>query len=128
MIPYDDLVVALASWRARQGLPVAPLTGASAAARPPAAPVRSAPPHAPPRASSAVSPAVGPELQDFDGDALIEESPYDPAGDDYVVQLGTGVQGIQGVQIDSPGESTAAGSDVITEGLLIPKRGKRQDW
>jgi hypothetical protein len=99
------------------------MTGAPA--RPPAVPVRSAPPHAPPRASSAVTPAVSPELQDLDGEALIEESPYDPVGDDYVVQLGNGVQG---VQIDSPGESTAVGSDVVTEGLLIPKRGKRQDW
>ncbi|HET9620036.1 MAG TPA: zf-HC2 domain-containing protein, partial [Kofleriaceae bacterium] len=29
MIPYDDLVVALAGWRQRQGLPVAPALGAA---------------------------------------------------------------------------------------------------
>jgi hypothetical protein len=122
MIAYDDLVAALASWRARQGLPVAagapsapgPATASLPPTRPPA---RSAPPHAPPRAAS---PPVAAAVDDFDGDALIEESSYDSNGDDYVVQLG------RGVQIDAPGESTAVGADVVTEGLLVPKR--KRDW
>jgi hypothetical protein len=127
MIPYDDLVVALSSWRARQGLPVVQTAGAvPAPLRPPTTPAaRAAPPHAPPRATGpAAVPAIAPELQDFDGEALIEESPYDANGDDYVVQLAA-------VQIDPLGESTAVGdaSEVVTEGLLIPKRGKRNpDW
>lgn len=67
MIPYDDLVVALTAWRARQGLPVT--------AMPVAAPVaRTAPPAAP-------RPAEVSE------DELVEEAAYD-AGDDYVVPLG----------------------------------------
>ena len=40
MIPYDDLVVALATWRARQGLPVAQPVGA------PTPPAKAAPPPA----------------------------------------------------------------------------------
>ena len=95
MIPYDDLVVALAAWRARQGLPVAPLPPRAPA------PARSAPPVAPPRAASA--PAIihaGPApVDDFDEGALIEEQPYD-SGDDYVVPLGG---------VEPAGESTAIG-------------------
>jgi hypothetical protein len=98
MIPYDDLVVALAAWRARQGLPVAQLPVAIRAP----APARSAPPMAPPRAGSA--PALihaGPApVDDFDEGALIEEHPYD-AGDDYVLPLGG---------VETAGESTAIGA------------------
>lgn len=66
MIPYDDLVVALSAWRARQGLPVASPPVVQAAPR-------TAPPVAPP------APQVAEEL--------VEEEAYD-AGDDYVVPLG----------------------------------------
>lgn len=104
MIPYDDLVVALAAWRARQGLPVAQLP---VAARAPAA--RRAPPMAPPRAASA--PAfihAGPApVDDFDEGALIEEHPYD-AGDDYVLPLG--------------GVETSAESTAIGVAPVAPKR------
>jgi hypothetical protein len=97
MIPYDDLVVALAAWRARQGLPVAQLPVATRAPAP-----RNAPPAAPPRAASA--PAVihaGPaSAEDFDEGALIEEHPYD-AGDDYVLPLGGA---------EPAGEATAIGA------------------
>src|SRR5690606_9446428 len=51
MIPYDDLVIALATWRARQGLPVAQLSG-SLTPPPPVpdeAPVPRSSPPAPPR-------------------------------------------------------------------------------
>jgi hypothetical protein len=124
MIPYDDLVVALAAWRARQGLPVVQVAGiAPNAARTSPTAVRPPPPHAPPR-SAAPPPELAPELQDFEADALVEDS-YDPAGGDYVVPLGGGML------IDQAGESTAIGTapEVVTEGLLVPKRGKRNpDW
>src|SRR3954469_19758563 len=115
MIPYDDLVVALSAWRARQGLPGALAAGAAPppprapAAPPPAA--RSAPP-APPRPTR----QVAPERQDFDEVALVEDSPFDAGEDDYVVALGV-----------EPGEPTAIGAapEPVTEGLLVPKRGKR---
>jgi hypothetical protein len=70
MIPYDDLVVALTAWRARQGLPVAQL---------PVVQARTAPPVAPPAAAPVASPQA---------DELIEDAAYDDAGDDYVVPLG----------------------------------------
>ena len=97
MISYDDLVVALASWRARQGLPVVQVPGAA-----PAAAARSAPP-APPRGHPVAA-------DDFDESALVES--YD-ASDDYVV-------GVEPV-----GEPTAIGSAPDpADGLLVPKRGR----
>jgi hypothetical protein len=80
MIPYDDLVVALTAWRARQGLPVAP--SAAAAAAPPPPPRRATPPA--PRPAQRPPPA---EIADFEDHALVEDAGYD-AGDDYVMQLG----------------------------------------
>lgn len=138
MIPYDDLVAALATWRARQGLPVA--RGAAAAPTPPPAPrpaaparaaapapsrgaapapARTAPPVAPPRSALPSAQIVSSELDDFDDGALIEDSAYDPGGDDYVLPLG-----------EPTGESTAiGGAPVPSEGLLTAKRGKRpNDW
>lgn len=118
MIPYDDLVTALASWRARQGLPVvqnAPVTPKTApvvAAAPPAPAAvgpRTAPPGAPPR--SAPQPVVQPSSYDFDdGEALIEDSPYDSDGEDFVVAF------------DQGSEQTAVGVAPPPENLLVPKR------
>jgi hypothetical protein len=106
MISYDDLVVALAAWRARQGLPVVQVAGS--VARPAPAPARSMPPGAPRSAARPVA-----EQDDFEDSALVEEAPYD--GDDYVVESG---------------EATAIGGapEPATDGLLVPKRGKRPDW
>jgi hypothetical protein len=114
MISYDDLVGALAAWRARQGLPVVQVAGAPAPARPAPAPARSTPPAAPPRAASR-PPGPDPDY----AESALEETPYD-ASDDYVVALGV-----------EPGESTAIGDapEPVTEGLLVPKAGKRnQPW
>jgi hypothetical protein len=123
MIPYDDLVAALAAWRARQGLPVVQVAGAvPAAARPPAPPAapRTAPPNAPPRS---VAPAPLPS-DDFGADALVEDAAYDVSGEDYVLSLASGV-------IVESAESTAIGGppEPVDEGVLVPKRGKRKpDW
>jgi hypothetical protein len=116
MIPYDDLVAALSAWRARQGLPVVQVAGITPA-RPAAAapPPRTAPPNAPPRA---VTPAPIAD-DDFGADALVEDSAYDVAGEDYVMSLGSGV-------IVEAAESTAIGGPPEpVEGVLVPKRGKR---
>jgi hypothetical protein len=109
MIPYDDLVVALASWRARQGLPVVQVASAAPAARP-------GPPPAP---RTAPRPAPLP-ADDFGADALVEAA-YDPNGEDYVLSLGGGV-------IVESAESTAIGGppEPVAEGLLVPKRGSRK--
>jgi hypothetical protein len=103
MIPYDDLVVALATWRARQGLPVVQVAGAPPPPPPAPAPLKAA---APPPATRATPrrpvAAVVPEtaaLDDFDeGAMVVEDGHYDP-GDDYVVPLG-----------GEPGEATAIGA------------------
>ena len=123
MIPYDDLVAALSAWRARQGLPVVAVA-AVAPARPAAPPgavdrmaaaPRTAPPNAPPRAATPAPIAD----DDFGADALVEDSAYDVAGEDYVMTLGSGI-------IVESAESTAIGGPPEpVEGVLLPKRGKR---
>jgi hypothetical protein len=86
MIPYDDLVVALAAWRQRQGLPVTTALGAAVASRA-AAPVAPAP-----RAAS-LTPRTAPPAQvhvvEADDSAVIEETRYDNEGDDFVLPLGS---------------------------------------
>ena len=116
MIPYDDLVAALASWRARQGLPVVQVAGAAPAPRPapasaPAGP-RTAPPNAPPRSAPIAA-------DDFGADALVEDSAYDVAGEDYVMSLG------EGVIVESAESTAIGGPPEPVEGVLLPKRGKR---
>ena len=79
MIPYDDLVVALTAWRARQGLTAAPTAAAAA----PSSPPRRATPPAP-RPAQRPPPA---DVGDFEDHALVEDASYD-SGEDYVMQLG----------------------------------------
>lgn len=91
MIPYEELVIALQSWRAKQGLPVGQL---SAVAMPPPAsapmtPQRSGPPAAPPKSGSTgpqqafgnvatPEPLAAAEELDVEDAALLEEAQYDP--------------------------------------------------
>ena len=89
MIPYDDLVIALQTWRAKQGLPVAQMSGqltpppiAAAPAAPAfAAPIaKSAPPGPPPRA------AAPPPLDTTDDaidEGLIEEASDENVDEDF---------------------------------------------
>jgi len=74
---------------------------------------------APPRSALPAAQIISSELDDFDDGALIEDSAYDPGGEDYVLPLG-----------EPTGESTAiGGAPVPSEGLLTAKRGKRpNDW
>lgn len=112
MIPYDDLVVALTAWRARQGLPVAQEMTAGAPPPPPAR-GRGAPP-APARAaaSRAAGAHASVDTSELDAGALIEDASYD-AGDDYVMQLG----------VEQAGEATAIGA--APEPVPLSPRGKR---
>jgi hypothetical protein len=138
MIPYDDLVAALATWRARQGLSVAQGAGAAAPAQSPsgrapapaartaqprartAPPVaRTAPPAAPPRPAAPPPPAATPaprppsNLDEFDGE-----------GEDFAVAF-------NGMLVDQTGEATAIGGapEPTTENLPVVKRGKpNPDW
>jgi hypothetical protein len=118
MISYDDLVAALAAWRARQGLPVAQ----QAAAAPPPSRGRAAPAgHAAPATAArpgaprgAAAPAPQAASGDFDDAALVEDASYD-TGEDYVMQLGGA----------ETGESTAISSAPEPP---PPARGKRPGW
>jgi hypothetical protein len=127
MIPYDDLVVALTAWRARQGLPVTPSSGVPQpraqvmtptvprAAVPSPTAQRAVPPSAPPRGMPLPAPPASDD--DLDDAALVEDAAYDPAGDDYVVALGD-------PGVETTGEPTAIGGTPD-----MPRRGKRpHDW
>jgi hypothetical protein len=76
MIPYDDLVTALATWRARQGLPTGQLVDAPAAKPAPApAPAKAAPAPAASRDRKSRPVSVVPEDSlDIDEGALLEAS------------------------------------------------------
>ena len=98
MIPYEDLVIALQTWRAKQGLPVAQLSGALTP--PPAA---SAPP-APPRPQAflgnvATPPPLAAPTQDdaldVDEAALLEDH-YEAEGDDFAMAFGAAGPGVPG--------------------------------
>ena len=123
MIPYDDLVAALASWRARQGLPTGQLAGSPTPAPPPtpaAAPKPSA--QAAPQTGRGAAPAGRPtpvtaraatpvghgheDSVDVDDAALLEESSYDS---DFAMSFN-----------DDVGESTAIGTAPAP-----PRRGGR---
>ena len=69
MIPYEDLVIALQSWRAKQGLPVSQLSGALV---PPAQ-----------RTPAYGSPAPAPveDSLDVEDAALLEEQQYDASAE-----------------------------------------------
>lgn len=116
MIPYDDLVVALSAWRARQGLPVAQ----SAAAAPPAraraapAPAPAPAPAAPAARATPARPAAAqvPAASDFDEPALVEDGYDNDSGEDYVMQLG-----------ENAAEPTAIGG--VPEPVPTGGRGKR---
>jgi hypothetical protein len=82
MIPYEELVVALQAWRAKQGLPISQMSGQLAmpavqAAVAPAATARSAPPAAPPKPP----PRGDSHHEEVDLDAGMLEEAYEPAGD-----------------------------------------------
>jgi hypothetical protein len=80
MIPYDDLVAALAAWRARQGLPTGHIAAPVAAPAPAAAPKQAAdkrPASQPGRATSpaaVIGESTGETSIDVDEAALLEES------------------------------------------------------
>jgi hypothetical protein len=92
MIPYEDLVIALQSWRAKQGLPVGQLSGALTP--PPAAPppfMADAPVATPFLSNIATPPplAAPPEDSlDVDDAALIEEASYDAEAGDFAMAFG----------------------------------------
>lgn len=102
MIPYDDLVAALTSWRTRQGLPVSagatagsgptamPAPGSGPTATPGSGPARATPP-APPRSGGYTPPPLAEvtadDSLDVEESALLEEAHYDNEGADYAMNF-----------------------------------------
>lgn len=139
MIPYDDLVAALASWRAKQGLPGNTLTPAASAAPAQPAPAaksggtsKSGPKQAPPGPSARSAPAPVDDHYDVDEAALLEEASY---GDEYGAYTGG-----NDAEATSIGGAPSAGEATIDEDMFggsnpgpAPKKpgsgpSKRSDW
>ena|SRR6187402_1252438 len=110
MIPYDDLVVALTSWRARQGLPTSQLAGAPAPA-PKAAPTP-APAPAPVARSGPSARAASPVALTHD-DFEVDDDPS-------LLEVGSDEGGYPGFGGGESGEATAIGTPPAP-----PRRGGR---
>lgn len=130
MIPYDDLVIALQTWRAQQGLPVAQLSGQLT---PPPAPVAKAP--SGPTFSNATPPplqhATADEpIDDVDG-ALIEEQHdehYGNEGNDFAMAFGQNGGSDESTSIgDQPATDDGMGTEVASPGGRRGGNGQ-QDW
>lgn len=125
MIPYDDLVAALASWRARQGLPNATISPSPAvvAAEAPKPAARTAPPAAPPARVAAPPPLASAE--EVDDSALLEEAHYDNEGNDFALAFG---------QPEVDAESTAIGlgppsrDTVQSDDMPPPPPSRGRNW
>jgi hypothetical protein len=129
MIPYDELVIALQTWRAKQGLPVAQMSGQLT---PP--PVAARTPPAPPPGRAA-PPPLAPEMPethddslDVDG-ALIEEAHYETEGDDFAMAFQAGAQADADAEDapERPTEANIEGTEVASPG---GRRGgnRGEDW
>jgi hypothetical protein len=98
MIPYEDLVIALQTWRAKQGLPVAQLSGALTP--PPAASAPPSPPRPQPFLGNVATPPplaapAGDDVHDVDEAALLEDH-YEAEGDDFAMNFGGAGPGVPG--------------------------------
>jgi hypothetical protein len=148
MIPYDDLVAALSSWRARQGLPVNTVTAGSGPAPSPGSGPYAAQPGSGPYAAQAGSgpyaayPGSGPtEMPDsgphrgappapppaaadelvVDDAAMLAEEAYESEGNDFAMSFAPG----EGPQNDP--EATAIGE--LPERPTEADLGRdRDDW
>jgi hypothetical protein len=142
MIPYEDLVIALQTWRAKQGLPVAQLSGALTP--PPGAataPAQRPPAQAFPPGISTPTPlpppmAGGDDHMDVDDAALLEESSYDNEGADYAMNFGghddssTAIGQPPPAPIGRPSEMTLdeSGAEVASPGGRHRGNNRNDDW
>lgn len=117
MIPYEELVIALQTWRAKQGLPIAQMSGQIT---PPAmATAPAAAPPAPPRPPQPTPPPLeahepGEDSLDVDG-ALIEEAHYENEGDDFAMAFGSAGAG-DGDDSTSIGSAPRPSDSTLDEG------------
>ncbi len=135
MIPYEELVIALQTWRAKQGLPVGQLSGALIPPPAPPAPApvaaRTAPPVAPPKSSGSGPTAAPPPLApvedslDVADDSLIEESHYENEGDDFAMNFGAQAQEGESTMI---GEAPERPTEMTLDEHAPASRGRNEDW
>ncbi len=154
MIPYEDLVIALQTWRAKQGLPVAQLSGALTPPPAVSAPAYAAPMTAPPGppppkpqdflGNVATPPplAAPPEdSMDVEDAALIEETHYESEGDDFAMAFGAAgapatddedstAIGHQPPPLGRPSENTLdeGGTEVASPGGKARTTNRNDDW
>jgi len=138
MIPYEDLVIALQTWRAKQGLPVAQLSGALTP--PPGAaiaPAQRPPMQAFPPGISTPTPlpppmAGGDDHMDVDDAALLEEGSYEAGDygaygglDDSSTAIGQPPPG----PIGRPSDVTLDdGTEVASPGGKLRGNNRNDDW
>lgn len=141
MIPYEDLVIALQTWRAKQGLPVAQLSGALTP--PPGAataPAQRPPMQAFPPGISTPTPLPEPmgsadDPMDVDDAALLEESHYDNEGGDFGMSFGghddssTSIGQPPPAPIGRPSDTTLdEGTEVASPGGKLRGNNRNDDW
>ena len=136
MIPYEELVIALQTWRAKQGLPVGQLSGALTPPHVVAPPLLAGPPVKPPKIANtgpqqaflgnvATPPPLAAleDAHDVDDAALIEEAHYAPEGADAVDYSGYGAEDGESTVIgDAPRPST------FDDAAPVPKQTRNDDW
>ena len=116
MIPYDALVAALSSWRARQGLPVSTLggTGSGPTAKAGSGPNR-APPSPPPGASR---PGMAAAQEEEVSAEMLDEGAYENEGNDFAMNF-------NGERNDGEATSIGGAPERPTEAEL---GNNREDW
>lgn len=148
MIPYEDLVIALQTWRAKQGLPVAQLSGALVPPPAAAAP-QTTPPAPPPKAQGFLGNVATPpplaappeDSMDVDDAALLEETHYENEGDDFALGFAGPGQAVQQDDEDStsighqppplgrPSEMTLdEGTEVAPQAGQPRSTNRNEDW
>lgn len=145
MIPYEELVIALTTWRARQGLPVAggimPAPGSGPTQQ------RSGPPAAPPGSMKTGStgpqqafhgnvasppPLAADDLLDVDEAALVDEAQYDPHADDFAATEGQHLDDGESTSIGAPPPARSS-EHTLDDGADAPSgsgsnRNRNEDW
>ena len=142
MIPYEDLVIALQTWRAKQGLPVAQLSGAlTPPPGAPSAPAQRPPMQAFPPGISTPTPLPPPmagaeDHMDVDDAALLEESSYDNEGSDYAMNFAGNDDSSTAIgqpppgPIGRPSDMTLdeGGTEVASPGGKLRGNNRNDDW
>ncbi len=145
MIPYEDLVIALQTWRAKQGLPVGQLSGAlspphelTASSMAPSGPPAPPPPKQAFLGSAATPPPLAAPIDDsldVDDASLIEEAHYENEGDDFAMNFPAGqhlnedATAIGGSPTPRPSDNTLDdGTEVASSSGALPRTGRNEDW